>query len=371
MVNPLNEHVKARPTGMSDAPREDYKPPKRPYRRGEHMEKNCMTTHTQKNPVFNEGRLPERIKQAMQAGIMTVEDIIQSVRAEPAAVRNMLARMEKLGDLRLRKDARGQAVDVLLAAPKPDTVKEWLDTKPAAAESAEKKPTVAPAMAVDKTAAPVASESPAKKKPVAWKTPIPTAPEASKVLVSEKNTVGQNFQQASQVDRVRAAVQISGAQTLTEVAQATGLTRTQVSKAISLLISRKEFRDMPMRNGERCVRLVGPNRAALLDATGKEESVGKEVSQETPDTKAQTPSSEKPEENNPQPDSELDMGDLQGLVSGTMLVLQQSVDLTKTALEHLEQVQSRLSTMDAMAAHYRASQEALQALKKIRQILVA
>lgn len=371
MSNPLNEHVKARPAGMPDAPREDYQPPKRPYRRGEYMEKNSMPALTQKNPVFNEGRLPERIKQAVQAGIMTVEEIIQSVRAEPAAVRNMLTRMAKYGDIRLRKDAKGQAVDVLLAAPKPDTVKEWLDTKPAAAESAEKKPTVAPAVAVDKTAAPVASASPAKKKPVAWKTPIPTAPEASKVLVSEKNTVGQNFQQASQVDRVRAAVQISGAQTLTEVAQATGLTRTQVSKTISLLVSRKEFRDMPMRNGERCVRLVGLSRAALLDATGKEESVGKEVSQETPDTKAQTPSSEKPEENNPQPDSELDMGDLQGLVSGTMLVLQQSVDLTKTALEHLEQVQSRLSTMDAMAAHYRASQEALQALKKIRQILVA
>ena len=48
MSNPLNEHVKARPAGMPDAPREDYQPPKRPYRRGEYMEKNSMPALTKK-----------------------------------------------------------------------------------------------------------------------------------------------------------------------------------------------------------------------------------------------------------------------------------------------------------------------------------
>lgn len=307
--------------------------------------------------TFNEGRLPDRILRAVQSGILDVADLIRAVRAESAVVRSMLSRMEKSGDLRLKRDGKGMAVQIMDTHEKTQVPTQALEHPQKTDEVKELAPQVYP----------VLHDTPA---------PSPKPEPAS------KSTVRQNFQQGTQTDRVRMAVKLGSAHTLTEIEHATGLTRDQTSKTISFLVARSELRDLPIRNGERCVDVVDdtkkttsphannlpvgaaqPQGQSQADKELRRTQIPVDRTQIAPDAMASTTTLPEPPATQP-PDRILE-----AVIYGTLQDAEQSIQMMRLAIEHMEAVKSRLPAMQQLIDKSRQSREAIETLEKIRRVI--
>lgn len=298
--------------------------------------------------AFNEGRLPDRILRAVQSGILDVADLIRAVRAESAVVRSMLSRMEKSGDLQLKRDSKGMAIKIV-------------DTR----EEATGVQTQTDSVMRDTPASVPQSEAVPKSEPVS------------------KSKVCQNFfQQGTQTDRVRMAVKLGSAHTLTEIEHATGLTRDQTSKTISFLVARFQLRDLPIRDGERCVDVVDDTKKATSPhandlPVGAAQPQGQsqadkdlrrtqfpvDRTQIAPDAMASTATLPEPTETQP-PDRTLE-----AVIYGTLQDAEQSIQMMRLAIEHMEAVKARLPAMQQLIDESRQSREAIDTLEKIRRVI--
>lgn len=356
MADAFHTDASARPAWLPSGPREDYIPP-RPYRRNEAKE------HVMTKTVFNEGRLPDRILRAVQSGILDVADLIRAVRAEASVVRSMLSRMEKSGELCLKRDGKGMAVQIIV-----DHGKVQVPTQ--TSEHPQKTDEVKE-LAVQTDS--VVRDNPA---------PVPQSGADPKPELASKSTACQDMRQGTQADRILMAVKLHNAHTLTEIAHATGLTRDQTSKMMSFLVARSQLRDLPIRYGERCVTVVDcaekstssqandlsvgeaqPQGQSQTDEDPRETQPPVDSIQNAPDAEAVTAIPQAPTETQP-PDRALE-----AVIYGTLQDAEQSIQMMRLAIDHMESVKARLPAMQQLIDESRQSREAIEALEKIRKVI--
>ncbi len=335
-MNPLESSISARPAGLPSGPREDYIPP-HPYRRDEIPSRGAAPCRGAAlpgaapcrgaAPRFDGGRLSDRIEKAVESGIRDVQEVVRAVRAGDAVVRSMLTRMEKSGKLRLHRDERGLAMTIVEI------------TKSAKSVKRETVPAVSPPL----SASPAVMERESAVVP----TDISEAVISKMPAVIPDTTININLQQGSQVGRVRMAVGLLHAHTLTEIANATGLTRDQTSKAISFLVARFQLRDLPIRDGERCVEMVDKNTT--------------DQSLRPPKTKAKPHSGIGLEST-----TKGSIMDMEKVCSDLQEELERSMKAIQVEMERLARIKKRLP--DVLNA-WRASQAAIVTLEKVRHVV--